>query len=215
MFWFFQNFPPIQFGGRQGPVHWSGAFEVAAWTSGHAMFTPAINTMALLDWMEADGMVGDLRDIDFSDLVKSLPKIPHIMKLLRAWAATKEAHELFLTAKNAISHLARSRRLPKPHSARNSKLADSFAALMGTARTYRFQDRCFVRSRLQAQHPNHRQQPTLSALSFSAGRVRTPERINLKLLEPRQLVTNPSQGHAYSTLAGSWPVHMRHVFWLI
>ena len=98
MFWFFQNFLPIPFGGRQGSIHWSGAFEVAACASGHAMITPAINTMALLDWMEADGMVGDLREIDFSDLVKFLPKIPHIMKLLRAWAATKDAHELFLTA---------------------------------------------------------------------------------------------------------------------
>ena len=98
MFWFFQNLLPIPFGGRQGSVHWSGAFEVAACASGHAMITPAINTMALLDWMEADGMVGDLREIDFSDLIKFLPKVPHIMQLLRAWAATKNAHELFLTA---------------------------------------------------------------------------------------------------------------------
>ncbi len=98
MFWFFQNLLPIPFAGRQGSVHWSGAFEVAACASGHAMITPAINTMALLDWMEADGMVGDLREIDFSDLVKFLPKIPKIMKLIRAWAATKDAHELFLTA---------------------------------------------------------------------------------------------------------------------
>ena len=96
MFHFFQHILPIPFGGRQGSVHWSGAFEVAPCASGHAMITPAINTMTLLDWMAEDGMVGDLKEIDFTDLASFLAQIPRIMEMLRTWAATKDAHELFL-----------------------------------------------------------------------------------------------------------------------
>jgi len=52
----------------------------------------------LVDWLDAGGMAGDLKELDLSDTLKVFAHIPHIMELLEAWAATKEAHELFLTA---------------------------------------------------------------------------------------------------------------------
>ena len=52
----------------------------------------------LVDWLDADGMAGDLKELDLTDTLKVFPHLPHIMELLQAWVATKDAHELFLAA---------------------------------------------------------------------------------------------------------------------
>lgn len=100
MYWFFSKIFPTPIAPRQASLHWSGAFAVMPCASGAAMVTPGTHMPTLLDWLEADGMAGDLRDLDLSDTLKVFAHIPHIMELLRAWAAMKDAHELFLAAQH-------------------------------------------------------------------------------------------------------------------
>lgn len=96
MFWFFAKMFPITEAPRQASLHWSGAFEVMRCASGYAMVTPGTHMPKMVEWLDEDGMAGDLKDLDLSDMLKVLPHIKHIMEILHAWALTKDAHKLFL-----------------------------------------------------------------------------------------------------------------------
>jgi crotonobetainyl-CoA:carnitine CoA-transferase CaiB-like acyl-CoA transferase len=97
MFWFFSKMFPIAEAPRQASLHWSGAFEVMRCASGYAMITPGTHMPKMVEWLDADGMAGDLTQLDLSDMLKVLPHVKHIMEVIRAWALTKDAHELFLS----------------------------------------------------------------------------------------------------------------------
>jgi crotonobetainyl-CoA:carnitine CoA-transferase CaiB-like acyl-CoA transferase len=96
MFWFFSKIFPIAEAPRQASLHWSGAFEVMRCASGYAMVTPGTHMPTMVNWLDEDGMAGDLKELDLSEMLKVLPHIKHIMEILHAWAATKDAHALFL-----------------------------------------------------------------------------------------------------------------------
>src|SRR5262245_38030154 len=96
MFWFFSKMFPIAEAPRQASLHWTGAFEVMHCASGYAMVTPGAHMPKMVQWLDDDGMAGDLKELDLSDTLKVLPHIRHIMAILRAWALTKDAHKLFL-----------------------------------------------------------------------------------------------------------------------
>ena len=96
MFWFFAKMFPVAEPPRQASLHWSGAFEVMRCASGYAMVTPGTHMPKMVEWLDEDGMAGDLKELDLSDMLKVLPHIKHIMELLHAWALTKDAHQLFL-----------------------------------------------------------------------------------------------------------------------
>jgi crotonobetainyl-CoA:carnitine CoA-transferase CaiB-like acyl-CoA transferase len=98
MYWFFQKVFPIAIAPRQASIHWTGAFEVMPCASGYVMVTPGTHMPVLIDWLEVDGKAADLKDLDLTDVVKVMAHIQHIMEVLRAWAATKDAHDLFLAA---------------------------------------------------------------------------------------------------------------------
>ena len=99
MFWFFSKIFPVAVAPRQASLHWSGAFEVMRCATGYAMVTPATSQLpALIDWLDKDGMGGDLKQLDLSDVTKLLPQVPHVMEVVRKWAATKDATSLFLEA---------------------------------------------------------------------------------------------------------------------
>lgn len=98
MFWFFQKMFPVAIAPRQASLHWSGAFKVVPCASGHVMVTPGTHMPTLVNWLDADGMAGDLKELDLTDTLKVFPHLPHIMELLQSWAATKDACELFLAA---------------------------------------------------------------------------------------------------------------------
>ena len=96
MFWFFQHILPISIAPRQASVHWSGLFAVMPCKTGHAMITPALHTDDLIDWMEEDGLAGILKELDFTNILELVPKIPEIMAQMQTWAATKDAKDVFL-----------------------------------------------------------------------------------------------------------------------
>jgi crotonobetainyl-CoA:carnitine CoA-transferase CaiB-like acyl-CoA transferase len=96
MFWFFSKMFPIAEAPRQASLHWSGAFEVMRCASGYTMITPGTHMPKMVEWLDEDGMAGDLKELDLSDMLKVLPHIKHIMETLHTWALTKDAHKLFL-----------------------------------------------------------------------------------------------------------------------
>ena len=96
MYWFFPGVFPNAVAQRQASLHWSGAFEVMRCARGYAMVTPGMHMPTLVEWLDEDGMAGDLKELDLSEMLKILPHIRHIMDILHAWALTKDAHALFL-----------------------------------------------------------------------------------------------------------------------
>ena len=101
MQWFFPwpTWPPVA--RRQGSLHWSNAYQVTDDRNGKGMmFTVALRFLdAILPWMEADGMAGDLSDRDrYPDAIAIARDMAHVMEVTRAWIATKDANEFFLEA---------------------------------------------------------------------------------------------------------------------
>lgn len=95
MYWFFRHLLPIAVAPRQASLHWSGAYEVMACTNGHVMITPSPNLPRLVEWVAEDGMADAVAGIT-GELAQVREKLPQLMAALRAWAATKDAHSLFL-----------------------------------------------------------------------------------------------------------------------
>ena len=99
MYWFFPQAFPSPVAARRASVHWTGAYEVTRCATGYAMVTPAsTHVPQLLDMMEADGMIGDLRQLDLTNILVLLAELPRVMTQLKLWAATKDAHEMCLAA---------------------------------------------------------------------------------------------------------------------
>jgi crotonobetainyl-CoA:carnitine CoA-transferase CaiB-like acyl-CoA transferase len=95
MYWFFRDLLPVAIAPRQASLHWSGAYEVMRCTDGHVMITPSPSLPRLVAWVAEDGMADAVAGID-GDLAQVREKIPQLMAALREWAATKDAHSLFL-----------------------------------------------------------------------------------------------------------------------
>ncbi|MGE0544110.1 MAG: CoA transferase, partial [Dehalococcoidia bacterium] len=95
MFWFFRHLLPVAIAPRQASLHWSGAYAVMPCTDGHVMVTPAPSLPRLVAWVAEDGMAAAVADLA-GELAQVREQVPRLMATLRAWAATKDAHALFL-----------------------------------------------------------------------------------------------------------------------
>ncbi|MGF1596796.1 MAG: CoA transferase [Acidimicrobiales bacterium] len=96
---FFQYFyddelPLPRIPGRQGSLHWLGAYQVVPARTGHVMVTPTPQAQPLIDWMvecgmdEAEPFVG----LAVEDL---LAQMPELMAAVGAFARTMDAGPLF------------------------------------------------------------------------------------------------------------------------
>ena len=83
---------------RQGSVHWSSAYEVMAARGGHVMVTPTPDIQRNIAWLVEEGAHEDLLDERYQDLANFEQFIARLMKVLRAWVATKEAEPFFFEA---------------------------------------------------------------------------------------------------------------------
>jgi crotonobetainyl-CoA:carnitine CoA-transferase CaiB-like acyl-CoA transferase len=95
MFWFFRHLLPVAIAPRQASLHWSGAYEVMPCTDGHVMITPTPSVPRLVEWVAEDGMADAVAGMA-GELAQVREKVPQLMAALREWAATKDAHGLFL-----------------------------------------------------------------------------------------------------------------------
>ncbi len=100
MYWFFRSFfaamgrPAIA--ARQGAVHWSGLYDVAACRDGHCMVspTPLGALPALVEWIARETGAPPPA-IDISNPVAFLASLGGLMDPLRALARVKSAAEVF------------------------------------------------------------------------------------------------------------------------
>jgi crotonobetainyl-CoA:carnitine CoA-transferase CaiB-like acyl-CoA transferase len=97
MFWFFRDVLPTAIAPRQASLHWGGAYQVMTAAAGHIMITPTPNAQALLAWLAEDGRAAEVADL-LANMDQLRTGIPEVMATLRDWAATKDAHDLFLEA---------------------------------------------------------------------------------------------------------------------
>jgi crotonobetainyl-CoA:carnitine CoA-transferase CaiB-like acyl-CoA transferase len=97
MFWFFRDVFPVAIAPRQASLHWSGAYQVMGCRDGHVMITPTPSLPTLVAWLAEDGMADAVAEMA-GDLAQVREKVPQLMAALRSWAATKDAHGLFLEA---------------------------------------------------------------------------------------------------------------------
>jgi crotonobetainyl-CoA:carnitine CoA-transferase CaiB-like acyl-CoA transferase len=109
MGWFYQDrLPgvqrePVGIYRRQRSLHWTGAYEVMACRDGAVMVTLVPNTSALIRWLAEEGVGGVVAEIA-AGTVDPIGHIPDLMQALRAFAATREAHQFFLEGQRR--HLA-------------------------------------------------------------------------------------------------------------
>jgi len=98
MYWFFRDNVFHASGGiaaRRESLHWSGLYEVLPCRDGHIMLTPAPSAPTLMHWLGEDGMLGSLADSPPVTAIDLFLRSKEVMSVLRAWAATKSASQLF------------------------------------------------------------------------------------------------------------------------
>jgi benzylsuccinate CoA-transferase BbsE subunit len=79
---------------RQGTLHWTRYFRVGRCRDGWVMHCTLGDWTALVEWMKADGMVGNLDDPAWQDLNLRKDAAEHVFDLLDAWAARYTVAEL-------------------------------------------------------------------------------------------------------------------------
>jgi len=92
MYWLHMGHVPE----RRKSLHWTGLYDVLPCGEGYAMLTPAPTVENLLAWLQEDGMAGSLGENPPQHALEWAARGPEVMQVLRAWAATKAAGELFL-----------------------------------------------------------------------------------------------------------------------
>jgi crotonobetainyl-CoA:carnitine CoA-transferase CaiB-like acyl-CoA transferase len=93
-YWFddVQQYPKVA--PRQGSLHWIGAYEVVPAKSGWLMITPTPDVPALLAWMAEEGSEGAV-ELASRSLIEVVSDVPYLMKVMTAFAGTKDATTLF------------------------------------------------------------------------------------------------------------------------
>ena len=83
---------------RRGALHWSDAYAVMPAQNGSVMVTPAPDFDTQLMWLIEEGVQEDLIDPKYQEPENLRLRVERSMQILRAWAAGKDARELFLQA---------------------------------------------------------------------------------------------------------------------
>ena len=79
---------------RQGTLHWTGTFHVAECRDGPVVLSHLGDWTALVEWVAADGMAGDLIEPRWADSELRRRECAHVFDVLAAWAARYCAEEL-------------------------------------------------------------------------------------------------------------------------
>ena len=83
---------------RRGALHWSDAYDVVPAQNGSVMLTPAPDFDTQLMWLIEEGVQEDLIDPMYQEPENLRLRVERSMQIMRAWAAGKDARELFLQA---------------------------------------------------------------------------------------------------------------------
>ncbi|MFC1901766.1 CaiB/BaiF CoA transferase family protein [Chloroflexota bacterium] len=80
--------------GRQGSRHWNNAFRIFPCRDGYILLTLLQHWETLVEWLESEGMDGDLSDSKWRDRETRLAGIDHIISVLERWTLSHTVAEL-------------------------------------------------------------------------------------------------------------------------
>jgi benzylsuccinate CoA-transferase BbsE subunit len=80
---------------RLGGVYWNHSFCILPCKDGHILLAPFQQWETLVEWMDDEGMAGDLTDKEYHEEQYCLVRIDHILRVLERWTRTHTARELF------------------------------------------------------------------------------------------------------------------------
>jgi crotonobetainyl-CoA:carnitine CoA-transferase CaiB-like acyl-CoA transferase len=83
--------------GRQGSLYWNNAFRVFPCRDGYILISLFHQWETLLEWLESEGMAGDLTDKRWLNETERQNHIQHIVAVLEAWTLTHCVDELVET----------------------------------------------------------------------------------------------------------------------
>ncbi len=89
--YFFENIVPQ----RQGSLHWNQLFHVLPCKDGFIQLTLFEQWETLVEWMDGEGMAGDLKDKKWNDEEYRLKHLDHIIEVLESWTKNHTVDELF------------------------------------------------------------------------------------------------------------------------
>ncbi len=88
--YFFENIIP----NRQGSLHWNHLFHVFHCKDGFIQLTLFEQWETLVEWMDGEGMAGDLKDKKWNDEEYRLRHLDHIIEVLESWTKNHTVDEL-------------------------------------------------------------------------------------------------------------------------
>ena len=80
---------------RRGSLHWNNAFCILPCKDGHILLTLFHQWETLVEWMEGDGMAGDLTEKEWHDEEYRLKHLDHVIEVLEKWTRTHSVKDLF------------------------------------------------------------------------------------------------------------------------
>jgi len=79
---------------RQGSLHWNNAFRIFPCHDGYILLSLFQQWQTLVEWLDAEGMAGDLTDEKWLDREERLKQLDHIIEVLERWAQSHTVAEL-------------------------------------------------------------------------------------------------------------------------
>lgn len=80
---------------RQGCLHWNNAFYIFPCKEGFIHLSLFQQWDTLIEWLESEGMVEDLKDEKWQDEAYRQKHLDHIIKVMERWTITHTRKELF------------------------------------------------------------------------------------------------------------------------
>ena len=80
---------------RRGSLHWNNAFCILPCKDGHILLTLFHQWETLVEWMEGQGMAGDLTDKKWNDEEYRLKHLDHVIEILGKWTKIHSVIDLF------------------------------------------------------------------------------------------------------------------------
>jgi benzylsuccinate CoA-transferase BbsE subunit len=79
---------------RQGGRHWNNAFDIFPCQDGYVLISLLQQWETLVEWLDSEGMAGDLADAKWRDRDSRVRGIDHIREVLEKWTLTHNVAEL-------------------------------------------------------------------------------------------------------------------------
>jgi len=79
---------------RQGSLHWNNAFRVFPCRDGYILLSLFQQWETLVEWLDDEGVAGDLTDRQWLDREKRLEQLDHVVEVLERWTRSHSVAEL-------------------------------------------------------------------------------------------------------------------------